>query len=139
MMQVLFTGEKVGVGMGKTRKDAQQQAAENALRSLAGKNFKYPNLFVKNRTVTWLYITIYYFLYIITNVCCAIIAEKYVAYFISQSETVNKDPDMQANETEIGFLWESDSDESESHVKDAENSSEVGYQYWWCFLYTFFT
>lgn len=39
MMQVLFTGEKVGIGMGKTRKDAQQQAAENALRSLAGKIF----------------------------------------------------------------------------------------------------
>ncbi|KAJ0453399.1 putative protein-serine/threonine phosphatase [Helianthus annuus] len=35
--EVLFTGEKVGVGMGKTRKDAQQQAAENALRSLADK------------------------------------------------------------------------------------------------------
>ena len=37
MIQVLFTGEKIGVGMGKTRKDAQQQAAENALRCLAGK------------------------------------------------------------------------------------------------------
>ncbi|XP_028786610.1 RNA polymerase II C-terminal domain phosphatase-like 2 [Neltuma alba] len=36
-MEVLFTGEKIGVGMGKTRKDAQQQAAENALRSLAEK------------------------------------------------------------------------------------------------------
>jgi len=34
----LFTGEKIGVGMGTTRKDAQQQAAENALRSLAGKS-----------------------------------------------------------------------------------------------------
>lgn len=36
MLQVLLTGEKVGVGMGKTRNDARQQAAENALRSLAG-------------------------------------------------------------------------------------------------------
>lgn len=36
-IQVLFTGEKIGVGMGKTRKDAQQQAAENALHYLAGK------------------------------------------------------------------------------------------------------
>ncbi|GAV75470.1 dsrm domain-containing protein/NIF domain-containing protein [Cephalotus follicularis] len=36
-VEVLFTGEKIGVGMGKTRKDAQQQAAENALRSLAEK------------------------------------------------------------------------------------------------------
>ncbi|XP_073266020.1 RNA polymerase II C-terminal domain phosphatase-like 2 isoform X2 [Populus alba] len=35
--EVLFTGEKIGVGMGKTRKDAQQQAAENALSSLAEK------------------------------------------------------------------------------------------------------
>ncbi|XP_076914038.1 RNA polymerase II C-terminal domain phosphatase-like 2 [Bidens hawaiensis] len=35
--EVLFTGEKIGFGMGKTRKDAQQQAAENALRSLADK------------------------------------------------------------------------------------------------------
>lgn len=38
LIQVLFTGEKIGVGLGKTRKDAQQQAAENALRNLAGKN-----------------------------------------------------------------------------------------------------
>ncbi|KAI3732343.1 hypothetical protein L1987_63547 [Smallanthus sonchifolius] len=83
--EVLFTGEKIGVGMGKTRKDAQQQAAENALRSLA---------------------------------------DKYVSYIISQSETVNKDPDNQPDETENGFLWESDSDD-ESLVKDAENSSEV--------------
>lgn len=36
---MLFTGEKIGVGMGKTRKDAQQQAAENALHSLAGTVF----------------------------------------------------------------------------------------------------
>ncbi|KAI3473155.1 hypothetical protein Pfo_030447 [Paulownia fortunei] len=34
-VEVFFTGEKIGVGMGKTRKDAQQQAAENALHSLA--------------------------------------------------------------------------------------------------------
>ena len=38
MTQVMYTGEKVANRMGKTRKDAQQQAAENALRSLAGKN-----------------------------------------------------------------------------------------------------
>ncbi|WOH10979.1 hypothetical protein DCAR_0830456 [Daucus carota subsp. sativus] len=36
-VEVLFTGEKIAVGMGKTRKDAQQQAAGNALRSLADK------------------------------------------------------------------------------------------------------
>lgn len=36
-VQVFFSGEKIGVGMGKTRRDAQQQAAENALHSLAGK------------------------------------------------------------------------------------------------------
>ncbi|CAI9097322.1 OLC1v1033716C1 [Oldenlandia corymbosa var. corymbosa] len=35
--EVLFTGEKIGFGMGKTRKDAQQQAAENALHALADK------------------------------------------------------------------------------------------------------
>ncbi|XP_073289256.1 RNA polymerase II C-terminal domain phosphatase-like 2 [Primulina huaijiensis] len=34
-VEVFFTGEKIGVGMGRTRRDAQQQAAENALRSLA--------------------------------------------------------------------------------------------------------
>ncbi|KAL3617525.1 hypothetical protein CASFOL_037846 [Castilleja foliolosa] len=34
-VEVFFTGEKIGIGMGKTRKDAQQQAAENALRCLA--------------------------------------------------------------------------------------------------------
>ncbi|EPS63357.1 hypothetical protein M569_11428, partial [Genlisea aurea] len=33
--EVFFTGEKIGVGIGNTKKDAQQQAAENALRSLA--------------------------------------------------------------------------------------------------------
>ncbi|CAN1303750.1 RNA polymerase II C-terminal domain phosphatase-like 2 [Linum perenne] len=33
-VEVLFTGEKIAVGMGKTRKDAQQQAAENALLKL---------------------------------------------------------------------------------------------------------
>ncbi|XP_047156001.1 RNA polymerase II C-terminal domain phosphatase-like 2 isoform X1 [Vigna umbellata] len=36
-VEVLFSGEKIGVGMGRTRKDAQQQAAENALQSLAEK------------------------------------------------------------------------------------------------------
>ncbi|KAK9069967.1 hypothetical protein SSX86_010365 [Deinandra increscens subsp. villosa] len=82
--EVLFTGEKVGCGMGKTRRDAQQQAAENALRSLA---------------------------------------DKYLACIISQSETVNKDTNNQPNETENGYLWESDSDES--LVKDAEDVSEV--------------
>ncbi|KAJ7961255.1 RNA polymerase II C-terminal domain phosphatase-like [Quillaja saponaria] len=40
-VEVLFTGEKIGVGMGRTRKDAQQQAAENALRSLAEKYVAY--------------------------------------------------------------------------------------------------
>ncbi|VFQ94253.1 unnamed protein product [Cuscuta campestris] len=34
-VEVLFAGEKMGIGMGKTRKDAQQQAAEYALHSLA--------------------------------------------------------------------------------------------------------
>ncbi|TQD81042.1 hypothetical protein C1H46_033395 [Malus baccata] len=38
---VLFTGEKIGFGMGRTRKDAQQQAAENALHSLADKYVAY--------------------------------------------------------------------------------------------------
>ncbi|XP_056170738.1 RNA polymerase II C-terminal domain phosphatase-like 2 [Syzygium oleosum] len=40
-VEVLFTGEKIGVGMGKTRKDAQQQAALNALHSLAEKYVTY--------------------------------------------------------------------------------------------------
>lgn len=39
--EVLFTGEKIGFGMGKTRKDAQQQAAESALRNLADKYISY--------------------------------------------------------------------------------------------------
>ncbi|KAL3536505.1 hypothetical protein ACH5RR_004966 [Cinchona calisaya] len=39
--EVLFTGEKIGFGMGKTRKDAQQHAAENALRTLADKYISY--------------------------------------------------------------------------------------------------
>ncbi|CAH2074573.1 unnamed protein product [Thlaspi arvense] len=34
-VEVMFTGEKIGIGMAKTKKDAHQQAAENALRSLA--------------------------------------------------------------------------------------------------------
>ncbi|KAK4478482.1 hypothetical protein RD792_013958 [Penstemon davidsonii] len=40
-VEVIFTGEKIGVGMGKTRKDAQEQAAENALRSLAENYISY--------------------------------------------------------------------------------------------------
>ncbi|CAN4115926.1 unnamed protein product [Withania somnifera] len=40
-VEVFFTGERVGFGMGKTRKDAQQQAAENALRTLADKYVSY--------------------------------------------------------------------------------------------------
>ncbi|GLT92683.1 hypothetical protein SLE2022_105100 [Rubroshorea leprosula] len=40
-VEVFFTGEKIGVGMGKTRKDAQQQAAEHALHSLAEKYVAY--------------------------------------------------------------------------------------------------
>ncbi|XP_038702035.1 RNA polymerase II C-terminal domain phosphatase-like 2 isoform X2 [Tripterygium wilfordii] len=40
-VEVLFTGEKIGVGMGKTRKDAQQAAAEVALHSLAEKYVAY--------------------------------------------------------------------------------------------------
>ncbi|XP_048236140.1 RNA polymerase II C-terminal domain phosphatase-like 2 isoform X2 [Ricinus communis] len=40
-VEVLFTGEKIGIGMGKTRKDAHQQAAENALRCLAEKYVAY--------------------------------------------------------------------------------------------------
>ncbi|XP_004302639.1 PREDICTED: RNA polymerase II C-terminal domain phosphatase-like 2 [Fragaria vesca subsp. vesca] len=39
--EVLFTGEKIGFGTGRTRKDAQQQAAENALHSLAEKYVSY--------------------------------------------------------------------------------------------------
>ncbi|KAF2580286.1 hypothetical protein F2Q68_00000037 [Brassica cretica] len=40
-VEVLFTGEKIGIGMAKTKKDAHQQAAENALRSLAEKYVAY--------------------------------------------------------------------------------------------------
>ncbi|KAI9115845.1 hypothetical protein K1719_012775 [Acacia pycnantha] len=36
-VEVLFTGEKIGIGMGRTKIDAQQQAAENALHRLAEK------------------------------------------------------------------------------------------------------
>ncbi|XP_050381463.1 RNA polymerase II C-terminal domain phosphatase-like 2 [Argentina anserina] len=39
--EVLFTGEKIGFGTGRTRKDAQQQAAANALHSLAEKYVSY--------------------------------------------------------------------------------------------------
>ncbi|KAH8505991.1 hypothetical protein H0E87_012994 [Populus deltoides] len=44
-VEVLFTGEKIGVGMGTTRKDAQQQAAENALHSLAAYVSPHPGAF----------------------------------------------------------------------------------------------
>ncbi|XP_022767694.1 RNA polymerase II C-terminal domain phosphatase-like 2 isoform X2 [Durio zibethinus] len=43
-VEVLFTGEKIGVGMGKTRRDAQQQAAELALHNLAEKYVAYTAL-----------------------------------------------------------------------------------------------
>lgn len=84
--EVLLTGEKVGVGMGKTRKDAQQQAAENALRSLA---------------------------------------DKYVAYLMSQSETGNKDSDDSGMEN--GFLFETTDflESDESLVKDGLPIDEV--------------
>ncbi|XP_042520231.1 RNA polymerase II C-terminal domain phosphatase-like 1 [Macadamia integrifolia] len=36
-IEVWFTGEKIGEGIGKTRKEAQQQAAESSLRNLASK------------------------------------------------------------------------------------------------------
>ncbi|XP_071741885.1 RNA polymerase II C-terminal domain phosphatase-like 2 isoform X3 [Rutidosis leptorrhynchoides] len=38
--EVLFMGEKLGYGVGKSRKDAQQQAAENALRTLAAEKYE---------------------------------------------------------------------------------------------------
>ncbi|KAJ4977872.1 hypothetical protein NE237_008652 [Protea cynaroides] len=34
-VEVLFAGEKIGIGMGKTKKEAQQQASEDALHNLA--------------------------------------------------------------------------------------------------------
>ena len=34
MFQVLFSNEKIGVGIGKTRDEAQVQAAEKALQNL---------------------------------------------------------------------------------------------------------
>ncbi|CAI0424219.1 unnamed protein product [Linum tenue] len=40
-VEVSLNGEKISVGMGKTRKDAQQQAADNALRKLAEKYVAY--------------------------------------------------------------------------------------------------
>ncbi|XVE76532.1 hypothetical protein DITRI_Ditri12bG0181300 [Diplodiscus trichospermus] len=40
-VEVLFTGERIGFGMGKTRKDAQLQAAELALHNLAEKYVAY--------------------------------------------------------------------------------------------------
>ncbi|XP_019053287.1 PREDICTED: RNA polymerase II C-terminal domain phosphatase-like 2 isoform X1 [Nelumbo nucifera] len=40
-VEVWFTGERIGVGVGKTKRDAQQQAAENALHSLADYADKY--------------------------------------------------------------------------------------------------
>ncbi|XP_026392278.1 RNA polymerase II C-terminal domain phosphatase-like 1 isoform X1 [Papaver somniferum] len=36
-IEVWFSGEKIGVGIGKTRKEAQRQAAERSLRTLANK------------------------------------------------------------------------------------------------------
>ena len=38
-LQVLFAGEKIGEGFGRTRREAQSQAAEGSLRNLAGKVF----------------------------------------------------------------------------------------------------
>ncbi|KAK9159048.1 hypothetical protein Scep_005622 [Stephania cephalantha] len=43
-VEVLFSGERIGVGMGKTKKDAQQQAAENALHNLADKYVEHSKL-----------------------------------------------------------------------------------------------
>lgn len=40
-VEVIFTGEKIGAGMGRTRREAQLQAAENALHYLANKYVAY--------------------------------------------------------------------------------------------------
>ncbi|GAB4831220.1 hypothetical protein Ancab_005231 [Ancistrocladus abbreviatus] len=40
-MEVYFAGERVGEGTGKTRREAQNQAAENSLRNLADKYLSY--------------------------------------------------------------------------------------------------
>lgn len=39
ILQVWFAGEKVGVATGKTRKEAQQKAAEESLLNLASKDY----------------------------------------------------------------------------------------------------
>jgi RNA polymerase II C-terminal domain phosphatase-like 1/2 len=36
-LQAWFAGEKVGEGTGKTRREAQRQAAEGSIKKLAGK------------------------------------------------------------------------------------------------------
>jgi len=59
----LFTGEKIGVGMGKTRKDAHQQAAENALHNLAGKTIY---LIILHRRFLFLTDLILYYIYFST-------------------------------------------------------------------------
>ncbi|XP_073114818.1 RNA polymerase II C-terminal domain phosphatase-like 2 isoform X5 [Elaeis guineensis] len=50
-VEVLFSTEKIGIGMGRTRKEAQLQAAENALRNLASNyvSFIAPNSGSTNR------------------------------------------------------------------------------------------
>lgn len=50
-VEVLFSTEKIGIGMGKTRKEAQLQAAENALHNLASNyvSFIAPNSGSTNR------------------------------------------------------------------------------------------
>lgn len=39
ILQVWFAGEKIGAATGRTRKEAQQQAAEKSLLNLAGKEY----------------------------------------------------------------------------------------------------
>ncbi|KAL4574241.1 hypothetical protein LXL04_021067 [Taraxacum kok-saghyz] len=67
--EVFLTGEKVGLGMGKTRKDTQQQAAKNALHTLAAE------LLPESTNTVLLYSPIY-------NIFCHVLLYVCVVYFL---------------------------------------------------------
>jgi hypothetical protein len=48
IFQIWIIGEKVGEGMGRTRKEAQRQAANMSLRNLAGEFYAICRLWMKN-------------------------------------------------------------------------------------------
>ncbi|MBA0753785.1 hypothetical protein Gogos_021764 [Gossypium gossypioides] len=137
-VEVLFTGEKIGVGMGKTRRDAQQQAAELALHNLADWKhapwFQYDWSEMNDKEYSpWaITVTDLGFSHAIRAALGSFFAQKrlkkYVAYIAPRSGAVDRDFNNLSLGTENGFLWDVNPASNEA-IKEGfpkDNTSEVG-------------